>query len=203
VVFRLLRNAGAPGAGADRTPRKCCSLFDADATRRQWRAFTDLEQVSAGACGDVRTDALAGEVLGHGQRGSERTYPRNIMDTRRASFMMQQMPPVSSLEEARQILRDIDSLDSTRLSCSTRTLMDATWVININQNKIIACSRWPGAAAANVGGQQAGMNFKFMPELDWPGRLPAGADADGGSALVPMWYFRRRGWFASPPESCH
>jgi hypothetical protein len=67
---------------------------------------------------------------------------RNVMDTRRAvSFMMRsRMLNAEQFEEARQILRDIDSLDSHTafLFDKINFLMDATvGFININQNKII------------------------------------------------------------------
>jgi len=67
---------------------------------------------------------------------------RNVMDTRRAvSFMMRsKMLNAEQFEEARQILRDIDSLDSHTafLFDKINFLMDATvGFININQNKII------------------------------------------------------------------
>ena len=38
------------------------------------------------------------------------------------------------------------------------------------------------------------MNFKDMPELNWTGRLPVGARSDAVSALVPLIYFKRKGW---------
>jgi magnesium transporter len=39
-----------------------------------------------------------------------------------------------------------------------------------------------------------GMNFKFMPELDWSLGYPYAIGLMLCSALVPMWYFRKRGW---------
>jgi magnesium transporter len=39
-----------------------------------------------------------------------------------------------------------------------------------------------------------GMNFKFMPELDWSLGYPYALALMTASALFPMWYFRRRGW---------
>ena len=82
---------------------------------------------------------------------------RNVMDTRRAvSFMMRsRMLNAEQFEEARQILRDIDSLDghTAFLFDKINFLMDATvGFININQNKIIkifsvASRRLPAADA--------------------------------------------------------
>ncbi|MDO8373984.1 MAG: CorA family divalent cation transporter, partial [Polaromonas sp.] len=39
-----------------------------------------------------------------------------------------------------------------------------------------------------------GMNFKLMPELDWALGYPYALVLMAASAVVPMWYFRRRGW---------
>ncbi|MGA1079374.1 MAG: CorA family divalent cation transporter, partial [Steroidobacteraceae bacterium] len=39
-----------------------------------------------------------------------------------------------------------------------------------------------------------GMNFHFMPELDWPLGYPLALLLMLASAIVPYLYFRRRGW---------
>jgi magnesium transporter len=39
-----------------------------------------------------------------------------------------------------------------------------------------------------------GMNFRFMPELDWRIGYPLALAAMVVSAVIPYWYFRRRGW---------
>src|SRR5687767_14912558 len=75
-------------------------------------------------------------------------------------------------EESRQILRDIESLDNHTafLFDKINFLMDATvGFININQNKIIkifsvgSVALLPPTLVASL----YGMNFKYMPELDW------------------------------------
>ena len=132
---------------------------------------------------------LAGEVLGAIARQEDMNgrIRRNTMDTRRAvSFMMRsKMLNAEQFEEARQILRDIDSLDShtTFLFDKINFLMDATvGFININQNKIIklfsvaAVALLPPTLVASA----YGMNFRFMPELEWTLWLPVRAGADGG-----------------------
>jgi magnesium transporter len=124
------------------------------------------------------------------------------MDTRRAvSFMMRsKMLNAEQFEDARQILRDIDSLDSHTafLFDKINFLMDATvGFININQNKIIkifsvaSVALLPPTLIASV----YGMNLKF-PELEFLGgwSYPYTVALMVGSALVPMWYFRKRGW---------
>jgi len=102
-------------------------------------------------------------------------------------------------DDARQILRDIDSLDSHTafLFDKINFLMDATvGFININQNKIIkifsvaSVALLPPTLIASV----YGMNFQFMPELQWQYGYAFALLVMVASAVVPMWYFRRRGW---------
>jgi magnesium transporter len=207
-VFRLLRLRArrAPGLIED-AKEVLLKLFDADA---EYSADTlegiydELEKVSKQVlAGDV-TDALAGEVLGQIARQEDMNgrIRRNVMDTRRAvSFMMRsRMLNASQFEEARQILRDIESLDSHTafLFDKINFLMDATvGFININQNKIIkifsvaSVALLPPTLIASI----YGMNFKsWFPELEWAYGYPYALVLMVLSALVPMWYFRKRGW---------
>jgi magnesium transporter len=146
----------------------------------------------------------AKEVLGAIARHEDMSgrIRRNAMDTRRAvSFMMRsKMLSSEQFEDARQILRDIDSLDSHTafLFDKINFLMDATvGFININQNKIIkifsvaSVALLPPTLIASV----YGMNFKgYFPELEWAYGYPYAVVLMVASALVPMWYFRKRGW---------
>jgi len=206
-VFRLLRLRArrAPGLLED-AKAVLLKLFDADA---EYSADT-LENIYdkleiAGKLvlsGDV-TDAMAGEVLGAIARQEDLNgrIRRNVMDTRRAvSFMMRsKMLNAEQFEEARQILRDIDSLDSHTefLFEKINFLMDATvGFININQNKIIKIfsvarvALLPPTLIASL----YGMNFQYMPELSQTWGYPYALCLMVASAVVPMWYFRRRGW---------
>ena len=126
---------------------------------------------------------------------------RNMMDTRRAvSFLMRgRLLNSDQFEEARQILRDIESLDNHTafLFDKINFLMDATvGFININQNKIIKIFSVASVALLKqtLIASIYGMNFKAMPELDWALGYPYALLLMVASALVPMWYFRRRGW---------
>jgi magnesium transporter len=206
-VFRLLRMRArrAPGLLED-AKEVLLKLFDADA---EYSADTlegiydGLEKVSRQVLSGDVTDALAGEVLGAIARHEDLNgrIRRNMMDTRRAlSFVMRsKMLSSEQFEEARQILRDIDSLDSHTAFVFEKInfLMDATvGFININQNKIIkifsvaSVALLPPTLIASI----YGMNFKFMPELDWSLGYPYALILMLASALVPMWYFRKRGW---------
>ena len=113
--------------------------------------------------------------------------------------MRSKMLDAEQFEQARQILRDIDSLDghTTFLFDKINFLMDATvGFININQNKIIklfsvaSVAMLPPTLVASM----YGMNFQFMPELQWKFGYPWALALMVASALLPMWYFRRRGW---------
>ncbi len=206
-VFRLLRMRARrmPGLIED-AKDVLLKLFDADA---EYSADTlegihdALEETSKQVlAGDV-TDAVAGVVLGNIARQEDMNgrIRRNVMDTRRAlSFMMRtKMLGAEQYEEARQIMRDIDSLDSHTafLFDKINFLMDATvGFININQNKIIkifsvaSVALLPPTLIASI----YGMNFKFLPELDWQFGYPYAIGLMVASALIPMWYFRKRGW---------
>ena len=207
-VFRLLRMRARRAPGLIEDAREVLlKLFDADA---EYSAdtlediYVQLEKVSTQVLSGDMTDALAGVVLSAIARHEDLNgrIRRNMMDTRRAlSFMMRsKMLNAEQFEDARQILRDIDSLDSHTafLFDKINFLMDATvGFININQNKIIkifsvaSVALLPPTLIASV----YGMNLKF-PELEFLGvwSYPYTVALMAASAVVPMWYFRKRGW---------
>lgn len=83
------------------------------------------------------------------------------------------------------------------LQQKTSLLLDATLgMINIDQNAIIkifsvvAVAFLPPTLVAS----SYGMNFVNMPELDWTYGYPMALGLMVLSAVVPLWYFRRRGW---------
>ena len=206
-VFRLLRMRARrmPGLIED-AKDVLLMLFDADAeycADTLEDIYDDLENSSRQVlAGDV-TDDTAGKVLSAIARHEDMSgrIRRNVMDTRRAvSFMMRsRLLSAEQFEDARQILRDLDSLDSHTafLFDKINFLMDATvGFININQNKIIkifsvaSVAMLPPTLIASV----YGMNFKFMPELDWQAGYPFAIGLMVLSAVGPMLYFRKRGW---------
>ena len=206
-VFRLLRMRARRAPGLIEDAREVLlKLFDADAEYSAdtlENIYDELKEVSTQVlAGDV-TDTRAGEVLSAIARQEDLNgrIRRNVMDTRRAvSFMMRsKMLNAEQFEEARQILRDIESLDNHTafLFDKINFLMDATvGFININQNKIIkifsvaSVALLPPTLIASV----YGMNFEFMPELKWDYGYAYGIALMVASAIGPMWYFRKRGW---------
>jgi magnesium transporter len=206
-VFRLLRlRARRIPALIEDAKDVLLKLYDADA---EYSAdalegiYDNLERVSARVLKEDVNDAAAAEALAAIAREEDLNgrIRRNVMDTRRAlSFMMRsRMLGAEQFEEARQILRDIDSLDSHTafLFDKINFLMDATvGFININQNKIIkifsvaSVALLPPTLIASI----YGMNFKYMPELDWQAGYPFALGLMVASVAAPFIYFRRKGW---------
>ena len=206
-VFRLLRMRARRVPGLiDDAKDVLLALFDADV---EYSAdalegiYDDLKKVSAQVLEGSITDTYAQEVLADiaWQENLNGRVRRNMLDTRRAvSFMMRsKMLDAEQFEDARQILRDIESLDSHTqfLFDKINFLMDAlVGFLNINQNKIIkifsvaSVALLPPTLIASV----YGMNFSFMPELEWKYGYVYVLLLMVASAVGPMMYFRRRGW---------
>jgi magnesium transporter len=206
-VFRLLRlRARRIPALIEDAKDVLLKLYDADA---EYSAdalegiYDQLERVSARVLKEDVNDRTAAEVLAAIAREEDVNgrIRRNVMDTRRAlSFMMRsRMLNAEQFEEARQILRDIDSLDSHTafLFEKINFLMDAVvGFININQNKIIkifsvaSVALLPPTLIASI----YGMNFRHMPEIDQPWGYPFALGLMVASVAAPFIYFRRKGW---------
>ena len=206
-VFRLLRlRARRTVALIGDAKDVLLKLYDADA---EYSAdalegiYDSLEKVSARVLKQDVNDQAAGAALSAIAKEEDLNgrIRRNVMDTRRAvSFMMRsRMLNAEQFEEARQILRDIDSLDSHTafLFDKINFLMAATvGFININQNKIIkifsvaSVALLPPTLIASI----YGMNFKYMPELNQIWGYPLALALMIGSVAAPFIYFRRKGW---------
>jgi magnesium transporter len=206
-VFRLLRlRARRIPALIGDAKDVLLKLYDADA---EYSAdalegiYVNLEKVSATVLRNEVGDQLAGEALSAIAREEDLNgrIRRNVMDTRRAlSFMMRsRMLGAEQFEEARQILRDIDSLDShsTFLFDKINFLMNATvGFVNINQNRIIkifsvaSVALLPPTLIASI----YGMNFAHMPELQWRFGYGWAISLMVVSVAAPFLYFRRKGW---------
>jgi magnesium transporter len=95
--------------------------------------------------------------------------------------------------------RDLQSLSdhSVFLAQKVTFLLDATLgMINIEQNNIIkifsiaAGVFLPPTLIASI----YGMNFAAMPELNWALGYPLALALMVLSGILPLWYFKRRGW---------
>ena len=174
--------------------------FSADALEE---TYADLGGISGTVLRNALSDKQAGIVLAniaHAEHLNGRIR-RNLMDTRRAvSFLMRsKLLTPDQMEESRQIMQDIDSLDghTAFLFDKINFLMNATvGFININQNKIVrlfsvaAVALLPPTLIASV----YGMNFKHMPELEWANGYPFALSLMAISIVLPLWLFYRKGW---------
>jgi magnesium transporter len=102
-------------------------------------------------------------------------------------------------EHWRTVRSDVSSLTehANFVSSKVNFFLDATLgMINIEQNTIIkifsiaAVVFLPPTLVASI----YGMNFKFMPELEWSLGYPWAVLLMIISAILPCWYFRRKGW---------
>ncbi|GGX41036.1 magnesium/cobalt transporter CorA [Undibacterium squillarum] len=207
-VFRLVRMRARSRPGSINDYRDV--LLDLYATDAEYSAdalegiYQKLEDVSRAVLQKEFSDQDAAAALNAIAQEEDLNgrIRRNMMDTRRAvSFLMRgRLLNADQFEEARQILRDIESLDghTSFLFDKINFLMDATvGFININQNKIIkifsvaSVAFLPPTLIASI----YGMNFKgWFPELEWDFGYPFALALMVASAITPFWYFRRRGW---------
>ena len=175
--------------------------YSADALEDVYAA---LERVSRHVLGTKITDDEAAKILADIAREEDLNgrIRRNVHDTRRAvSFLVRgkSLSP-SQIDDARQILRDIESLDghTSFLFDKINFLMDATvGFININQNKIIkifsvaSVAMLPPTLIASI----YGMNFQgWFPELQWKYGYPFSLLLMLLSVGIPFWFFYRKGW---------
>jgi magnesium transporter len=124
-----------------------------------------------------------------------------LMDTQRALTFLLRHGKLEQehAEHARELLRDIESLlpHNSFVFDKINFLMDAAQgFINIEQNQIIkifsiaAVVFLPPTLVASA----YGMNFRFMPELDWLLGYPWALGLMVLSGIAPYWYFKRKGW---------
>ena len=209
-VFRLVRLRARLRPGSVSNAKDV--LLDLYSTDAEYSAdaleevYENLEQAGKRVLQDDITDHDAEEVLETiaKEEDTNGRIRRNVMDTRRAlSFLMRsKLLSDEQQEEARQILRDIDSLENHTafLFDKINFLMDATvGFINLNQSKIIKIfsvvsgALMPPTLLASVWG----MNFRYMPELEQTWGYPVAIISMVISAMIPLGYFRHKGWLSS------
>ena len=93
-----------------------------------------------------------------------------------------------------------DSLNDydAHLLNKVQLLLDATLgLINIDQNNIIKVLTIVSVVGVppTLVASMYGMNFKNMPELDWAWGYPYGLTVIALSAVLPLLWFKWRGWF--------
>ncbi len=123
------------------------------------------------------------------------------MDSQRnISYLLRNLQAdTNQLETLKGVTRDTETLMShtTFLFEKVNFLMDSTQgFINIQQNQIIKTFSiatvvfFPPTLVASI----YGMNFQFMPELEWVLGYPAAIGFMLLSGCAPYFYFKRKGW---------
>lgn len=124
-----------------------------------------------------------------------------LMDTQRAlNFLLRKARlPAGQLEQAREVLRDIESLlpHNESLFQKVNFLMQAAMgFISIEQNRIIKIFSVVSVVflPPTLVASSYGMNFEFMPELSWSFGYPAAIIFMMLAGLAPYLYFKSRHW---------
>jgi magnesium transporter len=149
------------------------------------------------------------ELLGKvGEEGDFTSKMRESLVSlaRMTAFMQAVIDQMKVTKEVREnkarikvVQRDIQSLSEHAgyLTGKISFLLDAVLgMISIEQNGIIKIFSiasvvfLPPTLVASL----YGMNFKAMPELDWAWGYPFAVVLMILSAIVPLWYFRQKGW---------
>jgi len=168
--------------------------------------YADLEAVGRKVLNPHVTDDEAAFILSEIARGEDLNgrIRRNVLDTRRAlSFLMRgKFLTTDQQDDARQILRDIESLDvhTSFLFGKINFLMDATvGFININQNQrvskltTISVVFMPINILAGIGGMS---EFSMMTSnIPWPIAYAAftiGMAIVGWTTYLAIKHFERR-----------
>lgn len=208
---------------AQRQPTLCaspdatlCGLLDAIIDRAAdvlEMAGRDLEELSRQVFGhrhngeEDQADEpdLEGAVrrLGRIEDLNSRIRDSLVTLNRLVAFLSLNMAEARGTKESRQWLktlsRDVQSLSeqSAFLGHKGNFILDATLgLINIQQTKIIkifsvaATVFLPPTLIASI----YGMNFKHLPELDWTFGYPMAICMMVLSAVLPYWWFKRKGW---------
>lgn len=175
-------------------------------------AGKDLDGVSRNIFGHrVKEHESADEVdleeavrkLGHVEDLNSRIRDSLVSLTRLIAFLTLTMAEQRGTKESRTWLktlaRDVQSLNEQAafLAHKGNFLLDATLgLINIQQTKIIkifsvaATVFLPPTLIASI----YGMNFEHMPELSWNFGYPLAIGMMVASAVLPYWFFKRKGW---------
>ena len=136
-----------------------------------------------------------GDLVSHireSQVSAGRIVP--YVETAAEAWLPQELRP--RLETLRRDLASLNDYD-THLNDKLQFLLDATLgFINIAQNnvmKVLTVASVVGIPPVLVAGVY-GMNFKFMPEYDWPWGYPYGLAVIVLTAIIPLAIFKWRNW---------
>ena len=155
--------------------------------------------LASGETIEARRVALVQKI---GENLSLRRFARRVAQGRIASYVQETGQAIhGTVDPARlsAIRIDIGSLNEYlgHITNKIQFLLDATLgFINIEQNNgikvltVVSVVGVPPTLVASI----YGMNFKWIPELQWEYGYFYGLAVILLSALLPLWWFKRRGW---------
>lgn len=125
----------------------------------------------------------------------------SVVDKQRlvSSLLKSSAVPATENERLRIIFKDINSiLQHTQFSFERLEYLQDTFLglINIEQNTVIKIFTvvtvvfMPPTLIASI----YGMNFRSMPELEWPLGYPLAITLMVISSLIFLWFFKRKKW---------
>ncbi len=213
ALGQFLSRAGKPTGGCTSSPALLVGLIEAIVDRtadvlERISAVVDRvnREIFARQQGSRRRDRqLADLIADIGYQGDIAAKAREVLASleRLVQFAGVALPTAYAKGSHRARLklvgRDIRSLEDqvTFLSNKIDFLLTASLgLISVEQNEVIrvltvaATVFFPPTLIGTI----YGMNFHWMPELDWPFGYPLAIVLMAASALAPILYFRRRGW---------
>ncbi len=213
ALRHFLTRASKPGSGCSSAPAVFLGLIEAIIDRAAdvlERISGDVDRINQDVFARRRDPAHEGRELSElitaiGVQGDLAAKARESLASleRLVQFAGLAAPSINAKgnNRARMKLaaRDIRSLEDhvTFLSNKINFLLDATLgLISVEQNEVIRVLTVLSTFffPPTLIGTFYGMNFHFMPELSWPLGYPLAIGAMVVSALVPFFYFKRRGW---------
>ena len=172
----------------DEVEKTAHDVFDIKGGEKTQSRRLDLMLKAAGKEGDVTS------------RAQESAFSLERLLTYFSHILKERGNEAPLLQRVEIAHRDVHSLMEHMRFLTGRIafLLDATLgMINIEQNTIIkifsvaSVALMPPTLIASI----YGMNFKNMPELDWHFGYPMAVALMVLSAVIPFFYFRRKGWF--------
>lgn len=173
---------------------------------------------------EVKADSLLQQIFGTNETAKKRRPPKfleyllndialhhrlvskardSLASLSRVMTFLYTVPVIQADRDAkelcRSISRDIQSLSehASFISGNITFLLDASLgLINVEQNAIIKIFSiasvvfLPPTLVASI----YGMNFRFMPELEWLWGYPSSILLMIVSAVIPFFFFRWKGW---------
>jgi magnesium transporter len=209
---QFLARAAKPGSGCVSTPAIFYGLIEAVVDRTAdvlEKISVDVDRINqevfASRSVKRRGRLLAALIDRIGIQGDLAAKARESLASleRLVQFAGVALPPSfgkgANKNRLKLLARDVRSLEDhvAFLSNKILFLLDATLgLISVDQNEVIrvltvvATFFFPPTLIGTI----YGMNFEFMPELDWSFGYPAAILLMLASAILPYLYFKRRGW---------